>query len=301
MSSCCGPTRGQGPMESHTSAADPQLLKRWATAAGGDLALIGLTGGRFRMGSEGRLAYAEDGEGPVRWVDVAPFAVSATAVTVAEFAAFVVDTGYRTDAEVHGNSLVFNGLLTDHIKQSSPTVAATPWWHQVAGAAWFAPAGPGSSELLETDHPVTHVSHRDAVAYSRWVGARLPDEAEWEFAARGGLDQQPYPWGGTREPEGRPRMNTFTGEFPHRPAGRVGPVAVDAHSPNGFGLHNVTGNVWEWTSDSFARGDDRPVMRGGSYLCHESYCRRYRTSARSAATADTSLGHTGFRLALSTA
>lgn len=299
MSSCCGPSRGAGPVEGHTSAVDRQVLERLAATASAELALIGLAGGRFRMGSEDRLAYADDGEGPVRWVEVAPFAVSATAVTVAEFAAFVLETEYRTDAEVHGNSLVFRGLLPHEVRAVSPAVAATPWWQQVSGAAWYAPTGP-SSEPPRPTHPVTHVSHQDAVAYSRWVGARLPDEREWEFAARGGLDQQPYPWGAIREPQGHPRMNTFEGEFPDRPAGPVGPAAVDAYSPNGFGLYNMTGNVWEWTSDAFGSSDDRPVMRGGSYLCHDSYCRRYRTSARSAATADTSLGHTGLRLAMST-
>ncbi|TLP98648.1 formylglycine-generating enzyme family protein [Nesterenkonia salmonea] len=300
MSSCCGPSRGSGPLGGHASAVERQVLRRLASAASTELALVGLAGGRFRMGSEDPLAYPDDGEGPVRWVEVAPFAISATAVTVAEFAAFVLETGYRTEAEVHGNSLVFSGLLSEHTRKSSPSVAATPWWHQVTGASWFNPAGPDSDDLLEPNHPVTHVSHQDAVAYADWVGARLPEEPEWEFAARGGLDQQPYPWGGIREPDGKPRMNTFQGDFPHRPCGPVGPQAVDAHSPNGYGLHNMTGNVWEWTTGNFAPGDHRPVMRGGSYLCHESYCRRYRTSARSTATADTSLGHTGFRLALST-
>ena len=150
------------------------------------------------------------------------------------------------------------------------------------------------------DHPVTQVSHRDAVAYATWVGGRLPTETEWEYAARGGLDQQPYPWGSEREPGGTPRMQTFHGTFPDQPTAPVGTEAAAAFPPNGFGLHTMTGNVWEWTSSPFAPGDDRPVLRGGSYLCHASYCRRYRTSARTASTPDTSLGHTGLRIAVTT-
>lgn len=300
MSSCCGLSRAADSAASPGSGIGAGELARLAESADGQLRLVGLAGGRFLMGSGDGLAYPEDGEGPVRPVEVLPFALSATAVTVAEFAAFVLGTGYRTDAEIHGDSLVFSELLPQRIRRTSPTVAATPWWHQVTDASWFAPAGPGSTGLLQPDHPVTHVSHRDAVAYTQWVGARLPEEHEWEYAARGGLEQQPYPWGAIREPDGIPRMNTFSGEFPHKPAGPVGPVGVNSYSPNGYGLRNMTGNVWEWTSGVFSGSDRRPVMRGGSYLCHDSYCRRYRTSARSAATPDTSLGHTGFRVALST-
>ncbi|MDN6667351.1 MAG: formylglycine-generating enzyme family protein, partial [Brevibacterium sp.] len=187
------------------------------------------------------------------------------------------------------------------------------WWRQVTGATWFHPAGPGitgtaglpgstlESSTLEqwARHPVTHVSRTDAEAYAQWVGARLPSETEWEFASRGGLEQQPYPWGSVRAPQGLASMNTFTGVFPDAPTMPVGTVPADAFAPNGFGLHNTTGNVWEWTSSEFSDQDPRPVLRGGSYMCHDSYCRRYRTSARTAATPDTSLGHTGFRLALS--
>ncbi|TLP74214.1 SUMF1/EgtB/PvdO family nonheme iron enzyme [Nesterenkonia sphaerica] len=300
MASCCGPARAADGTPGPAAGIDPEALRCLAGAAADDLHLVGLRGGRFLMGSDSQQAYPEDREGPVRSVEVAPFAISATAVTVAEFAAFVLSTGYRTDAERYGNSLVFQELAPSRLRRTSPAVAATPWWLQVAGAAWCAPAGPGSSRTLQPEHPVTHISHRDAVAYTLWLGARLPAEDEWEFAARGGLQQQPYPWGENREPRGVPMMNTFDGEFPHHPAGPVGPVAVDAYAPNGFGLHNMTGNVWEWTSGAFSVSDARPVMRGGSYLCHDSYCRRYTTSARSATTAETSLGHTGFRVALST-
>ncbi len=297
MSACCGPSRGSRASGVNRTAAERPLLHRLAAASGEQLSLIGLSGGRFRMGSDDRLASPEDGEVPVRWVQVAPFAISATTVTVAEFAAFVLETGYATDAERHGNSLVFSGLLSAW-HRNSPAVTSAPWWRQVPGACWFQPEGVDSTVEQRIHHPVTHVSRHDAEAYAQWVGARLPDESEWEFAARGGLDQQPYPWGGLLEPEGIPRMNTFRGQFPGTPEGPVGTVAADSFPPNGYGLHNMTGNVWEWTSSSFAAGDDRAVMRGGSYLCHDSYCRRYRTSSRTVTTADTSLGHTGFRLAL---
>ena len=312
MSACCGPDRTgtDTPEAAAGTAADrtgpagedrgptPDLLERLSAAAGSELRFAGLPGGTFRMGAEDPLAYPDDGEGPVRTVSVDPFAIATTTVTIAQFAAFVAATGHRTDAEAHGTSLVFSGLLPAQLRSASPTVVATPWWQEVAGACWFEPEGPGSRVDDRVDHPVTHVSQRDAAAYAEWVGARLPTETEWEYAARGGLDQQPYPWGAERTPGGKVRMNTFPGEFPDGPTGPVGTVAAESFPPNGYGLHNMTGNVWEWTSSPFRTTDRRPVLRGGSYMCHASYCRRYRTSARTAVTADTSLGHTGFRLAV---
>lgn len=308
MSACCGRARGPSPAEpapesgtDHDAGSDApaELLRSLAARAPEDLRMIGLAGGTFLMGDESPLAYLQE-EAPVREVAVGPFALAATTVTVAQFAAFVQATGYRTDAEIHGDSLVFSGLVSEEIREISRSVAETPWWRQVSGASWHRPEGPGSQVIGREDHPVTHISQRDAGAYAQWVEGRLPSEAEWEFAARGGLVQLPYPWGGVREPEGFPRMNTFGGEFPDAPDGPVGTVAVTAFPPNGYGFHNMTGNVWEWTTGVFSAEDSRPVLRGGSYMCHASYCRRYRTSARSASTADTSLGHAGFRLAVST-
>lgn len=258
--------------------------------------LLQLDGGTLLMGSEDAWAYPSDGEGPVREVEVAPFAISATAVTVDEFSAFVEATGHVSDAEAFGDSLVFAGLLPEDAPPT-PAVAATPWWRQVQGASWRRPEGPGSDVEGRGDHPVTHVSHRDALAYAAWSGTRLPTEAEWELAARGGLVQQPFPWGDELEPGGRPAMNVFQGDFPSAPSAPVGTVPVDSFEPNGLGLLNTTGNVWEWTASPWSSFDRRPVLRGGSYLCHASYCRRYRTSARTANTPDTSLGHTGFRVA----
>lgn len=312
MSACCGPEREaasgtpKGPAVASGTGSLPgvgderQRLECLAGPAPRQLQLVGLPGGTFRRGSEDSGAYPEDGEGPVVKASVEPFAIGATTVTNAEFAVFVVDTGYRTDAERHGDSLVFSRLLPQGPRDRSPAVSATPWWRQVDGACWFRPEGPGSSVDHRADHPVTHVSRFDADAYARWVGARLPTETEWEYAARGGLDQQPYPWGNVMEPSGQPRMNVFTGEFPDQPHGPVGTEPASSFPPNAYGLYNMTGNVWEWTSSRASAGDARPVLRGGSYMCHASYCRRYRTSARTFSTADTSLGHTGFRLALTT-
>lgn len=286
---CCAPSSDtDGPAVPQTTAP-PDLVDALGSGACGQLTLVGLPAGRFLMGSQDAQAYPEDGEGPVREVEVGSFAMASTTVTVAEFAVFVAETDHRTDAEVHGDSLVFSGLLSPQVRRDAAAVRDAPWWRAVPGACWYAPEGRGSTVRERAEHPVTHVSHRDARAYAEWVGARLPTEAEWEYACRGGLVQQPFPWGGVREPEGRRLMNTFSGEFPERPDGTVGTVAVRSFPPNRFGLFETTGNVWEWTSEA--------ALRGGSYMCHDSYCRRYRTSARTVADPETSLGHTGFRLA----
>ncbi|MGJ9424691.1 formylglycine-generating enzyme family protein [Nesterenkonia halotolerans] len=325
---CCGPSRTPPSRETKRTttpaspttdaAAKAAVVAELAASAAGELQLIGLGAAEFRMGSEEALAYPADGEGPVRMVSVESFAISATAVTVAEFARFVHATGHVTDAENYGDSLVFQGLLAPEMRDRMPApVASTPWWRQVPGACWFAPEGAGSTARGREDHPVTQVSQRDAQAYAAWVGARLPHEEEWEYASRGGLDQQTYPWGNVRDPEGQRRMNIFPGEFPEGVAGEVGTKPVASFEPNGFGLYNTTGNVWEWTASTFNGGSAEtpvaadhpastgatadPVMRGGSYMCHSSYCRRYRTSARTSASADSSLGHTGFRLAFTPA
>lgn len=263
-------------------------------AVGGSVATLALPGGTFLMGSADPEAYPQDREGPVRAVDVDPFEIGATTVTVAEFAAFVDATQFVTDAERFGDSLVFVGALAE--SDRSPVVDATPWWRVVQGAQWRCPAGPGTDAVA--DHPVTHVSRRDAQAFCDWTGTALPTEAEWEFAARGGLEQEPFPWGGERYRGGAEQMNVWQGEFPGTARGATFTESALSYAPNGFGLYNCTGNVWEWTTGVFdpLRRDERGVIRGGSYLCHDSYCRRYRTSARSGVTADTSSGHIGFRV-----
>jgi sulfatase modifying factor 1 len=273
-----------------------------------------LPGGEFLMGTDLAEGYVSDGEGPARRIMLDPFWIDRTAVSNAAFTLFVQETGYTTDAERFGWSFVFVGLLPERTPGSRP-VARIPWWRQVYGASWLHPEGPLSSLDGRADHPVVQVSWRDATAYCRWAGMRLPTEAEWEYAARGGLEQRRYPWGDDLTPNGEHRMNIWQGIFPTRNTaedGYVGTCPVDAFPPNAYGLHNMTGNVWEWCADWFdptfhATGPRRNpkgprtgthrVMRGGSYLCHVSYCDRYRVAARSSNTPDSATGNLGFRCA----
>jgi sulfatase modifying factor 1 len=268
--------------------------------------LVFLDGGTFLMGSEDADGFPDDREGPVREVTVAPFSIAARAVTNEEFAAFVDATDHRTRAERFGWSFVFAGLLPDDFDETRAVVEA-PWWRQVEGATWREPEGPGSSIAERGDHPVVHVSWTDARAYCRWRGdgLRLPSEAEWELAARGGLEGKRYPWGDELEPGGEHRCNIWQGTFPTHNTledGYLGTAPVGAFAPNGFGLHNVAGNVWEWCADWFDPGEtpgpDRPkAIRGGSYMCHASYCNRYRVAARNRNTPASTTGHMGFRVA----
>jgi formylglycine-generating enzyme required for sulfatase activity len=262
------------------------------------------------MGTD-EIGFPEDGEGPVREVEVGAFEISAYAVSNADFARFVEATAYETDAERFGWSYVFHLLLPDDYLPTR-AIASAPWWKQVYGACWNRPHGPESDLVGLDSHPVVHVSWRDAIAYSQWAGVRLPTEAEWEFAARGGLTQKRYPWGEEFAPNGMVMCNIFEGSFPNwntAEDGYVGTAPVDSFPPNGFGLFNVAGNVWEWCADSFSiprqaqkrsrqhyPGSNR-VIRGGSYLCHDSYCNRYRVAARSSNGEDSTSGNLGFRVA----
>ena len=257
--------------------------------------MVALQGGVFLMGSEGADCVPADREGPVREVRVSAFSIDPCAVSNQRFAEFAEATGYVTDAERYGWSFVFGGLLPDEFPDTRGTVQA-PWWRQVFGADWRRPEGPQSSIEDRLDHPVVQVSWRDAAAFCDWSGGRLPTESEWEYAARGGLVQQRFPWGEELEPGGEHRMNVWQGTFPSENTladGFRGTCPVDAFPANGYGLHNMTGNVWEWCSDP-GPGEAR-ATRGGSYLCHDSYCNRYRVSARSSSTMDSSTGNTGFR------
>jgi len=306
--------------------------------------MVWIPGERFMMGSEGPLAL--DDEGPVHEVSVSGFWLDAHEVTNEEFARFVEDTGYVTTAE--------RAPTLEELAEQLPPGAELPnaadlracslvfappqsgqrvrgfldWWRVSEGASWRHPEGLGSDLEGRWDHPVVHVSHDDAAAYCAWVGGRLPTEAEWELAARGGLAGAVYVWGDEKPAQGTWLANTWQGPFPYRDEGRDGHpgiAPVGSYPPNSYGLFDMSGNVWEWVADWYRpdayalraadpalcddpKGPEAPydptepyakkrVTRGGSFLCADSYCIGYRPSARMRTTADTSLGHTGFRCA----
>ncbi|MGW9053228.1 formylglycine-generating enzyme family protein [[Kitasatospora] papulosa] len=324
---CCSPGRGRSDTPSGNTGPRPagapvdaprkdQARGPGPTppASGGAVedGMVLLPGGVFLMGTEDPEGFRADGEGPVREVRVSPFRIDAHAVSNRRFAEFVAATGHVTEAERFGWSYVFAGFLPAALRRGAGRPEGTPWWCGVEGARWDAPEGPRSGIEDRGDHPVVHVSWNDARAYSRWAGARLPTEAEWEYAARGGLEQERYPWGDELTPGGEHRCNIWQGRFPTRNTaedGYAGTAPADAYQPNGFGLYNMAGNVWEWCQDwwstthpagrrSDPRGPgsgDTKVMRGGSYLCHRSYCNRYRVAARTRNTPDSTTGNLGFR------
>lgn len=242
------------------------------------------------------------------------FAIDPFTVTNAWFGEFVADTGYITEAERFGWSFVFYTLVSEQAGATDGVIGAE-WWRRVEGATWRTPEGPGSDIADILDHPVVQVSLNDARAFAGWAGGRLPTEAEWEHAARGGQGDVRYPWG-NRDPDDSEFMpcNIWQGTFPHRNTGAdswVSTCPVGAFAPNGFGLYNMCGNVWEWTNQPLrirstkrlARMADQAAVeqglrlsKGGSYLCHQSYCHRYRIAARTGNTADSATGHIGFRL-----
>lgn len=269
--------------------------------------------GAFAMGDSSGDRNPADGEVPVHQVSVDGFSIDATTVTNADFARFVDATGYETEAEAFGFSAVFHLAVAADEADVMGQAGGTPWWLGVRGADWRHPGGRRSSVDDLGDHPVVHVSWNDAVAYCVWAGRRLPTEAEWEYAARGGLAGAKYPWGDAEVDAGRWRANIWQGEFPRmntREDGWLTTAPVRSFEPNGYGLWQPVGNVWEWCADWFSprtytRGDvanprgpehgQARILRGGSYLCHISYCNRYRNSARSQNTPDSSMGNAGFR------
>jgi len=237
-----------------------------------------------------------------------------TLVTNAAFRRFIDETGYETTAEAFGWSAVFYGLLPVD-RRDGIRPAGTSWWVRTEGANWRAPFGPRSTIDDIEDHPVVHISWYDAQAFAQWAGGRLPSEMEWEHAARGGLDDPRFPWGDTEPTDEAPLCNIWQGEFPTLNTladGYYGTSPVGAFAPNGFGIHDMAGNVWEWTADAFrvrsvsrvakqrnqhARDNSEKVTKGGSFLCHKSYCYRYRIAARSALTPDSGASNVGFRIA----
>jgi formylglycine-generating enzyme required for sulfatase activity len=282
--------------------------------------MIRVEGGRYRIGYEGPEAWQADGEGPVREVTLNSYYLDQTAVTNAAFAEFVEATGYVTESEKFGWAFVFKGQLARSKQRKlagRQTVNNLQWWYAINGAYWRKPEGPGSNIKRRMDHPVVSVSWNDAVAYANWVGKRLPSEAEWEVAARGPRNVQTcYPWGRELEPGGKHRCNVWQGDFPHTNTAADGypwTAPVTAFSQMEGGFYNLIGNVWEWCADWFSptwhvaereatrinpRGPGQggsKVMKGGSFLCHESYCNRYRLGARTANAPDSATTNLGFR------
>jgi len=255
--------------------------------------MVLINGGKFLMGTEDGMSY----EAPVHEVTVKSFWMDRHEVTVAEFSMFVSATGYKTDAEKFGWSGAFD--------------LKTGEWKRTKGANWRHPDGPRSEAA--SNEPVCQVSWNDAAAYAKWAGKRLPTEAEWEYAARGGLAQKKYSWGDELRPNGKPLANWWQGNFPDQNTGEdgfIGRAPVESFPPNGFGLYDVTGNVWEWCADWYAddyylksarddpRGPDdgrERVIRGGSWMCAENFCTNYRVASRSQATPDSGLNNLGFR------
>lgn len=329
---CCAPT-APAPQR----PAPPRQRVESGAGAGRPRRQVLVPGGEFLMGDHFDEGYPADGELPLHPVRIGRFRMDECAVTNAQFATFCKDTGYVTEAEQVGVSAVFHLAVEASAADVMHRLESTPWWVAVRGADWRHPGGPRSSITNLQNHPVVHVSWNDAVAYSRWAGARLPTEAEWEYAARGGLEGARFPWGDELTPRGRWNMNVWQGAFPTNNTladGHLTTAPVRTYRPNGYGLHQMVGNVWEWCSDAFdpgwysVSGVDDPrgpeqapstvaapdtgsdatpacanpgdvvtwrVMRGGSYLCHDSYCYRYRVAARSSNTSDSATANIGFR------
>jgi len=293
---CCVPDRAR--------LAQLELSRRISherarVTSGSTEGMVALPGGKFLMGTDYEGGFAADGEGPVREVVVNAFWIDRTAVTVTHFGNFVAATGYRTEAETFGWSFCFRSVAAER------DVVEAPWWGKVNGVTWRDAVGP--------DHPVIHVSWNDATAYAAWAGKRLPTETEWEYAARGGLEQKLYTWGHELTLAGQHMANIWQGVFPTENTGEDGYLTTapaDSFPPNGYGLRNMAGNTWEWCADWFdptwhitatrtnptgpPAGTSR-VMRGGSFLCHHSYCNRYRVAARTKNTAESSAENIGFR------
>ncbi|HKD52648.1 MAG TPA: formylglycine-generating enzyme family protein [Steroidobacteraceae bacterium] len=298
--------------------------------------MVWVPGGTFRMGSDHH--YPE--ERPEHRVHVDGFWMDRTPVTNRGFRRFIEATGYTTFAEIPPDPKDYPGALPHMLKAGS--LVFTPphhrvdladwsqWWRFRFGAYWRRPSGPGSSLAGLEEHPVVHVAYRDAEAYARWAGKELPTEAEWEFAARGGLDGAEFAWGDEFTPAQRHMANTWQGDFPRentRADGYARTSPVTAFQPNGYGLYDMIGNVWEWTTDWYSTQHEvsvaspccpsenprgakeegsydpcqpqiripRKVLKGGSHLCAPNYCRRYRPAARHAEPIDTSTSHVGFR------
>lgn len=310
--SCCTPARGEaaGTSAKQGAPSDVQGISPATEAGVAPRDCVRIPGGLALVGTA-RPYLPADGEGPLRRKKVSSFFCERGTVTNAAFARFVADTGYVTDAERLGWSFVFVHLVPDAI-QVTQGISGLEWWRRIEGACWHNPSGPEGA-APPPDHPVVQVSWSDAKAYARWAGGHLPTEAEWEHAARGGMGDVPFPWGETppNDTEFTP-CNIWQGQFPQENTCRDGYMATApalSFEPNGYGLHHVVGNVWEWTSEPFklrslkrqarqvnAKAAGTKLLKGGSFLCHASYCLRYRIAARSGNTPDSAASHMGFRV-----
>jgi sulfatase modifying factor 1 len=300
---CCVPSKQRAAVLDYSSRASAE---RRRAASGSPEGMVKLDGGRFLMGTDNEDGFPADGEGPVRAVTLDPFYLDASPVTNQQFAEFIRKTGYKTESERFGWSFVFRKHIApeDMNRLIDDTVRGVEWWCKVNGANWEHPEGPDSSIETRADYPTVHVSWNDALAYCEWAGKRLPTEAEWE-----------YPWGDELTPDGKHLCNIWQGEFPENDTAEDGysaPAPVNAFPPNLYGLNTITGNAWEWCSDWFhpsyhvtaakrnpigpPRGTNK-VMKGGSYLCHASYCNRYRVAARTSNTPDSATTNISFRCA----
>lgn len=301
---CCTPSAKRKRAEGIVAQEVPRSLGAFAPV------LVDVPGGQGLLGTD-RPVILPDEEGPCRRRKIKPFRMMETTVTNAMFAAFVAETGFVTEAERFGWSFVFHSHVP-RVFEPTQGVVGIEWWRRVDGACWQAVTGPNGPEA-RADHPVVHVSWNDARAFAKWAGGRLPSEAEWEHAARGGLGDVAYPWG-DEDPDdvGFFPCNIWQGQFPANDLGHDGYRATapaKSFAPNGFGLYNMVGNVWEWSAEPYRfrtlskqkrAAAKKPVgaklLKGGSFLCHRSYCYRYRIPARTGNTPDSTTSHQGFRL-----
>lgn len=315
MSCCASRSACEGPGHRHGFLSGQEKLSAEVLACADSTPPLKITfkGGPSHTGTK-RPEIPQDGEGVIGKHVLKPFAVDAHPVTNARFAAFVEDTGYKTVSERLGHGLVFRYLLDD-LSNVPPSSGQTPWWVVLEGACWYAPEGGGSSILERMDHPVTHICWEDAATFAAWAGGRLPTEAEWEHAARGGLEDPRFPWG-DQEPDDEDFLpaNIWQGSFPEgnsRADGYAGTAPVGSFPANGSGLFDMAGNVWEWTADLFrirsaaryaalrnidAQRRGQKVMKGGSFLCHANYCYRYRIAARTATDPESGSANCGMRV-----
>ena len=341
---CCGGSNESGQVNNGSEPDEERAAPKPPIKgqAPGEMVLV--KGGRFLMGSTEDDDLARPVEKPPHEVTVSPFWIDETEVTNAQFSAFVEATGYITQAERDvdweelqeqlppgtprppAEALKAGSMVFTPPDQAVPLNDIRAWWSWVVGANWRQPEGPGSDLAGRDDHPVVHVSWNDANAYAEWAGKRLPTEAEWEFAARGGLESKPFTWGDEPVSESAPQANIWQGDFPHSNSeadGYTRTAPVKTFPPNGFGLFDMSGNVWEWCSDWWrvdlyrhrsGKGEDvvdpvgppnhfdprhphekQRVTRGGSFLCHDCYCAAYRPAGRRGTAFDTGMSHIGFR------